>query len=356
MNVHHSVKGAMAYLYELDSLFLMIFDNAEGSSSDLAPYLPRAKRAHIIITTSNSSLAQLASPSCAISLPDLDEDEAVSILLRRVKSGSAEANISQATTIVRIIGCQALTITLAAGTIAARALPLSDARSEFGSLLPEHIREAPNGFGRPLWTVFKQSYGALSPHAQLFMQILSRFQSTNIPTSVFGTAATALDNDQLLPGEVDPDPEARQMLRNFLAIYRIREEEAWDASAFRDLILELQDCSILRYNPVTTLISMHSLVHECARRAVARDSFGTRNVDILDNLHLLLITFGVQDASDVVTCHNLAQHIDAARLNPATLSAYVCQTLADILCTADVATKQLELRERVVQLDHLHLR
>ncbi len=62
--------------------WLLIFDNADDPKVDLSNYIPQCDHGNVIITSCLTEVHQMASPGSHLDFSDLEQSEAVNLLLK----------------------------------------------------------------------------------------------------------------------------------------------------------------------------------------------------------------------------------------------------------------------------------
>src|SRR5277367_7007729 len=75
------MASVIHWLSELDSNWLLIFDNADGKPSMVSKCLPPGDRGNVLITSRNPEMKRNVSPRAWIKVEEMEEEEAISLLL-----------------------------------------------------------------------------------------------------------------------------------------------------------------------------------------------------------------------------------------------------------------------------------
>ena len=81
--------------------WLLFFDNADDPNFDLFPFLPRCNHGNIIITSRNPQVARYGDRSNSL-VGNMDETDAVELLLRGAVKGQTADNVQKAAEIVKV--------------------------------------------------------------------------------------------------------------------------------------------------------------------------------------------------------------------------------------------------------------
>lgn len=265
-DVGKSVEAAKRYFLSLKSSWLLILDNADDSTFDLGRFIPSSKHANVIITSRNSDVRVHASPGAVIDLTGLEPQDAISLLLRHANVTKSKKTCVEALEIVKELGFLALAV-CSAGSYIARWCSLTDYLTRFKQhrrqLLDSYSGQVANSYPRSVRTIWSLTYSMLNEPCKHLLQILSFFNYSSIPESIFRLAARPDREIILTSDEKHPYPEIRAHLHKFFS-YFCDEDGEWDSFLFEGILAELQTHSLIRYDRVSRTCSLHPLLHACA--------------------------------------------------------------------------------------------
>ncbi|KAK0487164.1 P-loop containing nucleoside triphosphate hydrolase protein [Armillaria novae-zelandiae] len=258
-----SVEDVRDFLRRMDEDWLVIFDNADDSNVDLGNYIPWCNHGNIIITSHLTEVKQMASPDFHINFQDLEQSDAVDLLLKHAHVDFSNDNQQLASVIVLALGCQALAIATAGAYIASTAtctlseyLPLFKRKSK---QLLDYRMKTFDRYQKTVLSAFQLSFEKLSLPAELFMQICAFFHHTAIPVELFHHASVFTGND-LFPEEKDKT-SAVEELKQFLSYFA--HDGSWD-----DVIDELNSLSLTIYDASAKTLSFHSVLQMCVQDTI----------------------------------------------------------------------------------------
>jgi hypothetical protein len=125
--VERSAKSVLQWLSRIEHDWLIVFDNASGDHDGVAEYIPQGNRGNILFTSRNVALARYASREARIEIEDMDEEDAVSLLLK--SSLIDECSVQQrqaAQAIVKELCCLPLAVDQAGSAIASGLCNIDD--------------------------------------------------------------------------------------------------------------------------------------------------------------------------------------------------------------------------------------
>jgi tetratricopeptide (TPR) repeat protein len=280
--------------------WLYILDNADDPDLDLTPYLPSCSHGTIIITSRNRRVGVLSTEH-HLELGPMQEREAVETLCRAARKLAPldEAELSQAIRLVELLGYLALAI-VQAGIYVHEMTP-GQGRftfSQYSSLFEHHkdrlLRQrgiaSLDRYPHGVYATLDISYTRLPDSCREFLHLCSFLRHTNIPISIFSSAAAANFEDswKLAPRSSDyQDVQIR--LRQLFS----RDGE-WDQLQFHELIQKLNSFSLVSTLSIDDilLLRLHPLVH-----SHARDKLAPSKVPIFRQMAITCISTGFQKLS-----------------------------------------------------------
>ncbi|PVF99247.1 hypothetical protein CPB86DRAFT_299159, partial [Serendipita vermifera] len=252
---------AIVWLATIKRDWIIIMDNADDPSLDLAKYLPRCTHGHVIITSRNR-FRTILSPKSAYHVDSLPLDEATSLLLATSGYEDNEINKKLSKDIAKEVGCLPLALAHAGAYILFRqclGTYLDTYRNSRSELLGRKFDMA-HDYPYSVATTVKISFEKLSPRVQELLGVLSHLDARSIPCSIIETAARRhfehIAKNSGLP--VDPKTiQCASTLRNILV-----PEGDWSSLYFDDLIEECEKYSLVQLSiqDGERFYSMHILV------------------------------------------------------------------------------------------------
>ncbi|KAJ7622319.1 P-loop containing nucleoside triphosphate hydrolase protein [Roridomyces roridus] len=237
----------------------LLFDNADDPKLKLWPFFPQCTHGNIIITSRNPQLGAY-SPGAHCQVGDLDEDNAVLLLLATAVQEDTDETRKLAVAIVQAvqeISCLPLAIVHAGAYIAkfkGLVKYLSIYRQNKEELLRRHPDHAHDNYEWTVYTTWQISYERLSPVAARFLQLCALLHHSKIPESIFCKATEWMVNNE--GSETGSMREAREFLQHFVS-----SSGSWQDQHFRDTVAEIEEYSLLQRDEASSTLSMHPLVH-----------------------------------------------------------------------------------------------
>ena len=117
--VEHSAKSVLLWLSRIQHDWLLVFDNVDGDYNRVAEYMPCGNRGNILFNSRNPNLARLVSRDGHFEVENMEEEDAILLLLRSSLIDDCSAHSRQAARlIVEELCCLPLAVDQAGAAIA----------------------------------------------------------------------------------------------------------------------------------------------------------------------------------------------------------------------------------------------
>ncbi|KAJ7367478.1 hypothetical protein DFH08DRAFT_927989 [Mycena albidolilacea] len=241
--IGNSLQDALSWLITQIEEWMLLFDNADDTNINLFPFFPRCTHGNIIITSRNPQLT-VHGPTSHSKVGDMDEIDAIDLLLLRAAKEYSAETAKKALEIVK------------AGAYISKI----DCFHQYLSIYQQHrarlLQECPeqshDDYKWTVYTTWQISFEKLSPLAAEFLQMCSLLHYKNITEDIFKQAAAWRAEDK---EDAQTMQEARTFLQNFLSV-----SGTWDLLSFMQILAEIKGYSLLD-NHVGGTFSIHPLVH-----------------------------------------------------------------------------------------------
>ena len=274
-----SPESALWWIGSLKDNYIMIFDNADVlSPATLEVYFPPGIRGNILITSRNSAMMTLTSPSNSLEVTGMEERDAIGLLLKAscLKSPGSDIEI-QASKIVKELFCFPLAIDQAGSYIASGATTIGDylaKYSEHRKILLRHSEfTGASKYNKTVYETWELSYKEIQQRAKstdsdkakaansamLLLELFPFFHHEGITEEIFSYAALQ---------KYDKTPVSNLPLASSLLDRRLLplcETGTWDNFIFREGIRILWSLSLIRRGSSDNVYAMHPLVHSWGR-------------------------------------------------------------------------------------------
>ena len=280
-----SVESVLQWMSVLQEEWLIVFDNADVPCVDVVEkFIPPGNRGNILITSRNQSMGRVASSENIIEISEMEEADAISLLLKASHLDASAEHIEGAKNIVTELGCMPLAVDQAGAYINAgrcsidkyclhlflcRQALMSDAT----------FRRASNQMVYGTWDLsFKEikkrasgqtSAGdAQAAHAAiLILQICAFYHHSNISKDIFRSAAEE-SRKHVVDEVAEKLPLAMSSLDHTLLA--LDDKGYWDESIFKQGIAVLLSFSLMKQDETSEMLSVHPLVHCWSREQLSK--------------------------------------------------------------------------------------
>ncbi|KAJ7640137.1 hypothetical protein B0H17DRAFT_477988 [Mycena rosella] len=261
-NSGSNAQDALRWISRTAEEWLLIFDNADDPKINLHNYFPRCKHGNILITSRNPGLAVHAGANAAVS--DMEETDSVELLLKSAAQDSTPQNREVAREIVKELCYFPLAI-IQAGAFISKSGALNSYLAYYSAnrvrLLSEKPAQTHDDYASTVYTTWQISFEQLTPPAATLLQLCSFLHHQGISEQIFSNASL-----YTFPADGPSKEELRGPLE-FLSHFT-DSIGSWDSLRFMDLIHELIGYSLISFDPVTKVFSIHPLVHKWSQSTV----------------------------------------------------------------------------------------
>ncbi|KAJ7713095.1 hypothetical protein B0H16DRAFT_1702586 [Mycena metata] len=257
-SVGDSAQAALRWLQSNHTRWLLFFDNADDPKINLNSFLPRCNHGNIIITSRNPELRSYGAHTL---VSDMEEADAITLLLRRANKESSEENLKLATGIVKELYYLPLAI-IQAGAFISKSEDLKGYLALYHSnrarLLSEKAAQSHDDYAQTVFTTWQISFNQLSHLAATLLQLCSFLHYTGISEDMFSTAS------KYEPPSWSPPREELQEPLEFLSHF-VEPTGEWNSLNFLKVTTEIKAYSLISFDTKANLFSIHPLVHAWSR-------------------------------------------------------------------------------------------
>ncbi|KAJ7108904.1 hypothetical protein C8R43DRAFT_1079913 [Mycena crocata] len=297
-------QGALKWLASKQDNWLLFFDNADDPKINLNKFFPQGKHGNILITSRNPGLRVYAGSHSLVS--DMEETDAVKLLLRSAAEEESDENQNIAAEIVKTLYYLPLAIIQAGGFISesgALGSYLELYATNKAKLLSERPAQSHDDYAWTVYTTWQISFEQLSKPAAMLLRLCSCLHHQGISEDIFKNAS---QYEFKSPGPTKEDlQEPLQFLSRFLGPTGI-----WDCLHFMETTNELRAYSLINFSAQTKQFSIHPLVHSWTQSVlIQQESFHSWMYAILG-----MAIKGISDLDIVPASLKLLPHIDSTLL------------------------------------------
>ncbi|KAJ7885597.1 P-loop containing nucleoside triphosphate hydrolase protein [Mycena leptocephala] len=260
--IGESSQDTLKWLAAKPEPWLLFFDNADDPKIDLNKFLPKCTHGNIVITSRNPGLRGYGQHS---QVSDMDETEAIELLLKSASQDTSLANEQIAANIVEALSYFPLAIVQAGAFIlesGALDTYLELYMKNRAQLLSERPAQTHDDYSWTVYTTWKMSFDKLTQPAAMLLQLCSFLHREGISEDIFSRAAT-----YRFPSS-GPSQEELQKPLEFLS-YFLAPTGEWDPLSFLKLTNEMKAYSLISFDPERKVFSIHPLVHAWGRTIIA---------------------------------------------------------------------------------------
>ncbi|KAJ7697165.1 hypothetical protein B0H17DRAFT_891039, partial [Mycena rosella] len=258
-------QDALQWLKSKPDEWLLFFDNADDPKMDLNNYFPQCTHGNILITSRNPGLCVYADSHSAIS--DMEEPDAVNLLLRSAAQDTTDHNKAIAADIVKVLCYLPLAI-IQAGAFISQSGRLNGYLALYAKnktlLLSQKPTQSHDNYAWTVYTTWQISFNQLSQRAKTFLQLCSFLHYHGISEDMFRNAASYKF------GPSSPSKEELQMPLEVLSQFSDLSGN-WDPLCFIYVTSEVRAYSLITSHSEQNLFSIHPLVHDWARSTVSEE-------------------------------------------------------------------------------------
>ncbi|KAJ7853371.1 hypothetical protein B0H13DRAFT_1202216 [Mycena leptocephala] len=262
MKIGDSAQDALKWLSAKQAHWLLFFDNADDPKINLNGFFPKCKHGNILITSRNPGLRGYGQHS---HVSDMDEKEAVALLLKSAAQDPTLPNEKIAAEIVQALAYLPLAIVQAGAFIlesGALDTYLELYMKNQARLLSEKPVQTHENYSWTVYTTRQMSFDKLTQPAAMFLRLCSFLHREGISEEIFSWAATY----HFRKG--GPSKEDLQKPLEFLS-HLLTSTGEWDSLHFLKLINEIKAYSLISFDPMRKVFSIHPLVHAWGRTIIA---------------------------------------------------------------------------------------
>ncbi|KAJ7201837.1 hypothetical protein GGX14DRAFT_300787, partial [Mycena pura] len=242
--------------------WLLLFDNADEPGIDLNKFFPQCNHGNIIITTRNPGLCVYAGANTHVD--DMEEPDAVVLLLKGAALENTPRNRVVATAIVKELACLPLAI-IQAGAFIAKSRNAEGYLTLYSTnrsqLLSEKPAQSHDNYAWTVYTTWQMSFDKLSPLAARLLQFCSLLHHKGISEEFFTNAS------KYEPKCAIPTQEDLRGSLEFLSQFML-PGKTWNSLRFQDVTAEIMAYSLMEFDPDQQLFSMHPLVHDWCQSSI----------------------------------------------------------------------------------------
>jgi len=284
--VDGSVPSVLQWISHIQEEWLIVFDNADDPPpQEVAKFFPPGNRGNILITSRNKSMGRLVLFENRIEINEMEEPDAVNLLLMASCLDPLPQHQQAAKNIVTELGCIPLAVDQAGAYIAAGKCDLKGYLRQFSlhrqALMSDTTFMGASNYNQNVYGTWDLSFkeiekkaGEQSRDAQaaqaaiLILQICAFYHYSNISEDIFRSAAEQ-SREHVVNGQVAKQlPQAISSLDHTLLA--LDNDGHWDDFIFGQGIGVLVSFSLIKRGQSSEMLLVHPLVHCWSREKMLK--------------------------------------------------------------------------------------
>ncbi|KAJ7158572.1 hypothetical protein C8R46DRAFT_907343 [Mycena filopes] len=251
-----SAGDALDWFQSKHENWLLFFDDADDPEMNLNKFIPKCNHGNIVITSRNPGVRGYGTHSL---VSDMEEADAISLLLRRADKESSEDNHKFA---AEIELCYLPLAIVQAGAFILESEDLSGYLALYhknhARLLSLQVPQSHDDYTWTVYTTWQISFDRLSKPAATLLQLCSFLHYTGISEDMFSNASK-----YSFPPWRPSKEELKEPLK-FLSHF-VEPTGEWDHLRFLAITNEIKAYSLISFDSQSRMFSIHPLVHGWSR-------------------------------------------------------------------------------------------
>jgi tetratricopeptide (TPR) repeat protein len=287
--VDGSVQSVLQWISSIQEEWLIVFDNADDLSPEaVANFFPPGNRGNILITSRNQSMGRIVTLlENSIEVNEMEESDAITLLLRASCLNSLDEHIEAAREIVVKLGCIPLAVDHAGAYIAAGKCNINTYLRLFflhrQTLMTDVTFRGASNYNQTVYGTWDLSFKQIEQRARstignaeaaqaaiLILQICAFYHHSNISKEIFRSAAEKSRKHDVDTEVAEKLPHAITSLDHTLLA--LDNNGQWDEFVFGQGIGVLLSFSLMRKEHLSEMFSFHPLVHYWSREQMMKSA------------------------------------------------------------------------------------
>ena len=285
--VDSSVESILQWISHIQEEWLIIFDNADDPSPEIVTkFVPSGNRGNILITSRNRSMGRVISFENCIEINQMEEQDAVNLLLKTSCLDALPEHLECAKEIVHELGCIPLAIDHAGAYIEAGKCDIDKYLRQFSlhreTLLSDVTFRGASGYNQTVYGTWDLSFKEIERRAGesgtekakaaqaaiLILQICAFYHHNNISKEIFQSAAEE-SRKQIFDSDVAQKLPKTITLLDY-TLFALDNDGHWDTFIFGEGISLLFSFSLMKRGQSSEILSIHPLVQAWSWDRISR--------------------------------------------------------------------------------------
>ena len=281
-----SVESVLQWISGIQEEWLIVFDNADDPPVHVVEgFIPPGNRGNILITSRNRSMGSLISFENIIEINEMEETDAITLLLKASYLDASAEHIETAKNIVAELGCIPLAVNQAGAYIEAGRCSIDKYLQQFSlhrqTLMSDVTFKGASKYDRTVYGTWDLSFKELEKRASgqsntgdaqaahaaiLILQICAFYHHSNISKDIFRSAA---EGSRKYDSDIaEKLPLAMSSLD--CTLLSLDNNGHWDEFVYGQGIAVLLSFSLMKRDKSSEMLSVHPLVHCWSREQISK--------------------------------------------------------------------------------------
>ena len=281
-----SVESVLQWISGIEEEWLIVFDNADDPPVyAVERFIPPGNRGNILITSRNRSMGSLIAFENMIEINEMEEADAITLLLKASYLDASAEHIEIAKNIVAELGCIPLAVNQAGAYIEAGRCSIDKYLQQFSlhrqTLMSDVTFRGASKYDRTVYGTWDLSFKEIQKRASgqsstgdaqaayaaiLILQICAFYHHSNISKDIFRSAAEeSREHDSNITENL---PLAKSLLDHTLL--SLDNNGCWDEFIYGQGIAVLLSFSLMKRDKSSEMLSLHPLVHCWSREQISK--------------------------------------------------------------------------------------
>ena len=378
-----SVESVLRWMSGIQEEWLIVFDNADEPPVYVVErFIPPGNRGNILITSRNRSMGSLISFENIIEINEMEEADAISLLLKASYLDASAEHLKVAKNIVTELGCMPLAVNQAGAYIEAGRCSIDKYLQQFSlhrqTLMSDATFRGASNYDRTVYGTWDLSFkeikkraggqssagDAQAAHAAiLILQICAFYHHSNISKEIFQSAAEESRRHVVDSNIAEKLPMAMSSLDCTLLV--LDDNGHWDEFIFGQGIAVLLSFSLMKRDKSSGMLSVHPLVHCWSREQISKSEqqrmyeMGSTILSCAISQRLTSYDYGLRRLI-YPHCKAIESHGSHMGLTKKYYDdkwdnfKFVMKEIGDWKDAEQLGVQMLDMRKKVLGADHLH--
>ena len=286
--VDGSVESVLQWIACMQGKWLIVFDNADDLLPEVvAKFFPLGDSGNILITSRNRSMGRIISFENIIEISEMEESDAVTLLLRASYLEPSTEHVQAAKDIVTELGCIPLAVNHAGAYIEAGKCDINRYLKQFSkhcqTLMSDAAFTGASNYNQTVYGTWELSFKEIERRASkqpitvevqaaqaaiLILQICAFYHHSSISKDIFQSAAEESRKKVIDDDVAEKLPQIITLLD--YTLLALDNDDQWDDLIFGQGLSVLFAFSLIKREQSPKMLSIHPLVHSWSRERMEK--------------------------------------------------------------------------------------